>query len=59
METILSLGNFDSPNVFFERDYANKYTEAGFKSAFFQEIPCTHIGKLTHETGANAYTLNS
>jgi hypothetical protein len=59
VETILALGNFDSPNVFFERDYANKYEAAGLKSAFFQEIPCTHIGKLTNESGTNAYILNA
>jgi hypothetical protein len=56
---ILSLGNFDSPNTFFERDFANKFYAAGFRSAFFNDICCTHIGKLTSDKkGINAYVLN-
>lgn len=59
VETILSLGNFDTPNNFFERDYANRYVECGFESAFFNAVSCMHIGKLTSDkTGTNAYTLN-
>jgi GR25 family glycosyltransferase involved in LPS biosynthesis len=58
-DTILNLGNFDSPNTFFERDYADKYFENGYLSAFFNGISSTHIGKLTNDkTGTNAYTLN-
>jgi GR25 family glycosyltransferase involved in LPS biosynthesis len=60
VSTILSLGNFDSPNNFFERDYANKYVERGFQSAFFNAVSCMHIGKLTSDKiGTNAYTLNN
>lgn len=60
VNTILNLGNFDSPNNFFERDYANKYVESGFQSAFFNAVSCMHIGKLTSDkTGTNAYTLNN
>lgn len=60
VDTILSLGNFDSPNNFFERDYANRYVERGFKSAFFNAVSCIHIGKLTSDkTGTNAYSLNN
>jgi GR25 family glycosyltransferase involved in LPS biosynthesis len=60
VDTILGLGNFDSPNTFFERDYANKYAERGYKSAFLNGISCMHIGKLTSDkTGTNAYTLNN
>lgn len=60
VDTILSLGNFDSPNNFFERDYANRYVERGFQSAFFNAVSCIHIGKLTSDkTGTNAYTLNN
>jgi len=56
---ILSLGNYDSPNTFFERDYADKYFARGYKSAFFDTICCMHTGKLTTDkTGTNAYTLN-
>lgn len=56
---IISLGNYDSPNNFFERDYADKYFAKGYKSAFFDRVCCLHTGKLTSDkTGTNAYTLN-
>jgi hypothetical protein len=62
VETILKLGNYDSPNTFFEMDYANKYTNNGYQSAFFNEISCIHTGRLTSERGdsskKNAYQLN-
>jgi hypothetical protein len=56
---ILELGNYDSPNSFFERDYADKYWEKGYKTAFFDFIFSLHIGKQHWEkTGMNAYALN-
>ena len=62
VETILKLGNYNSANTFFERDYADKYFGAGYQSAFFNEITCKHIGKLTSEENSpdkkNAYQLN-
>jgi len=59
-EIILSLGNYDSANNFFERDYANKYFSHGYKTAFFPAIYSIHIGKQHWETdGKNAYALNS
>jgi GR25 family glycosyltransferase involved in LPS biosynthesis len=62
VKPILLLGNFDSANQFFERDYANKWNEAGYKTAFFDRITHRHIGRLTSEinTGMvkNAYELN-
>jgi GR25 family glycosyltransferase involved in LPS biosynthesis len=62
VKPILKLGNFDSVNQFFERDYANKWNEAGYKTAFFDRITHRHIGRLTSEinTGQvkNAYELN-
>jgi len=62
VETILSLGNFDSDNQFFEMDYANRWNTARYKSAFFNKITCRHIGRLTKERGdknqVNAYQLN-
>lgn len=58
-EKILELGNFDSIPTFFEYEYAKRYTEKGFKSAFYNEIVSLHIGKLaTDHTGLNAYALN-
>jgi len=57
---ILELGNYDSPNTFFERDYANKYGAAGYKTMFFDGIYSLHIGKQHWEKeGQNAYALNS
>lgn len=62
-ETILSLGNYDSPNTFFEMDYANKWVDAGYKSAFFDMVTCRHTGRLTSERNdkslKNAYDLNN
>ena len=58
-ECILKIGNFVSENQFFEKDYAEKWTNEGFKTGFFNKICCKHIGKLTNETGTNAYTLNN
>ena len=57
--TILELGNYTSPNTFFERDYANKYAAAGYKTMFFNGIYSLHIGKQHWEKeGKNAYALN-
>jgi GR25 family glycosyltransferase involved in LPS biosynthesis/glycosyltransferase involved in cell wall biosynthesis len=57
---LLTLGNYDSPNTFFERDYADRWTAAGYRSAFFDDIRCLHIGKLTSDKkGQNAYALNN
>ena len=59
VEPILGLGNYDSPNTFFERDYADKYYAKGYKSAFYDTVCSLHIGKLTSDkSGTNAYTLN-
>jgi GR25 family glycosyltransferase involved in LPS biosynthesis len=59
VDIILELGNFNTPNNFFERDYADNYFAKGYKSAFFNCICSMHIGKLTSDkSGTNAYTLN-
>jgi len=56
---ILELGNYDSPNKFFERDYADKYFAGGNQTGFFSSIHSIHIGKQHWEKdGMNAYTLN-
>jgi GR25 family glycosyltransferase involved in LPS biosynthesis len=63
VQPILLLGNYDSVNQFFERDYANKWNEAGYKTAFFDRITHRHIGRLTSEINSgkvkNAYELNN
>lgn len=59
VDAILELGNYDSVNQFFEKDYADRWYGAGFRSAFLNRITCEHIGKLTSDrTGENAYTMN-
>ena len=62
-KVILELGNYDSLNQFFEMDYAKKWTDAGFKSAFFNKITNRHIGRLTSDRNTkvvkNAYDLNN
>lgn len=62
VKTILSLGNYDSPNTFFEMDYAHRWTNAGYRSAFFDTVCCRHTGRLTSERNnkdiKNAYDLN-
>jgi len=63
VNAILEIGNYDSPNTFFEMDYARRWVEAGYKSAFFDMICCRHTGRLTTEikdkTVKNAYELNN
>jgi hypothetical protein len=42
--------------------YAKRYTECGYKSAFYNEITSIHIGRLTSERNSvikNAYELNN
>ena len=63
VKTILELGNFNSEQTFFEMNYANKWTKAGYKSGFFNKITNIHIGRLTkdrfNKTEKNAYELNN
>jgi GR25 family glycosyltransferase involved in LPS biosynthesis len=63
VETILNLGNYNTENHFFELDYANKWYNGGYRSAFFNMICCRHIGRLTSErhdkTKPNSYELNN
>jgi hypothetical protein len=60
---ILTIGNYDTPNQFFEMDYANKWTTLGYVSGFYNQITNRHIGRLTSErndrTQPNAYELNN
>uniref|UniRef100_A0A6C0DJ37 Glycosyltransferase 2-like domain-containing protein n=1 Tax=viral metagenome TaxID=1070528 RepID=A0A6C0DJ37_9ZZZZ len=56
---IIELGNYNSVNNFFERDYADKYHAAGYQTIFFDFICSLHIGKQHWEKdGKNAYALN-
>lgn len=57
---ILELGNYDSKNEFFERDYADKYFANDNKTGFYSSIYSLHIGKNKWETDKkNAYELNN
>jgi len=62
-DIILKLGDFNSDITFFEREYANKYQRAGYKSGFFNKLTNLHIGRLTKDkdnaTIPNAYQLNN
>ena len=62
VEAILTIGDYDTPNQFFEMDYANKWTQLGFMSGFYNQITNRHIGRLTSERNdksqPNAYELN-
>jgi len=62
VNSILEIGNYNSPNTFFEKDYAQKWADKGFKTAFFNSTNCQHIGKLrcerTDPTKKNSYQLN-
>ena len=56
------LGEFDITKSHFEMDYAWRYINKGYVSAFLEGIYCLHIGRLTSErddlTKLNAYALN-
>ena len=62
VHTVLTLGNFDSPNQFFEKDYAERWSSSNYKTAFFDRITHIHTGKITTDISGNvknAYTLNN
>ena len=63
VSAILNVGNYDTPNQFFEMDYANKWMKLGYLSGFYNHITNRHIGRLTSErndrTQPNAYELNN
>jgi GR25 family glycosyltransferase involved in LPS biosynthesis len=60
VEPILQLGPF-TPSSFFEKEYANRWTQSLYKTAFYDRITHKHIGRLTSEIGKvkNAYDLNN
>jgi hypothetical protein len=56
------LGKYDESHRHFEMEYAHRYRDAGFKTAFLDGIFSLHIGKLTSETEgdvSSAYKLNN
>lgn len=55
---IFNIGEYEENGKFFEKIYAEKYTKAGYISVFFDDFTSWHIGKLTWQSGENAYSLN-
>lgn len=54
-------GPFDDASDRFEADLAQRYTDLGWRSAFFDGVFCLHSGALTsdrHSPVPNAYDLN-
>ena len=62
-ETMVELGDYNDDVDFFELEYAHRYINAGYKSAYFDQLSCIHIGKLAgargDESEKNAYELNN
>lgn len=50
---------FPESSNHFELEFAYKYITNGWITAFLPSITCIHTGKLTYETGSNAYELNN
>lgn len=51
----------ESPQVFFEMDFANKFAAKGYKTCFSHSLACVHIGRKTYDKKdvyQNAYDLN-
>ena len=61
-QVIRDLGGFDTQAEHFELEFASRYADSGYLSAFFDSIHCLHLGPLTTERGPtrrpNAYALN-
>jgi len=61
-QVVRDLGGFDPRADHFELEFARRYTDRGYRSAFFDSIQCLHIGTLTtdhdSERRFNAYDLN-
>ena len=59
---LTSTGQFNEEADHFELDFAQRYTHAGFRSAFLDTISAVHTGRLTSQRDdpalPNAYDLN-
>ncbi len=57
------VGKFSETDKHFEREYAMRYIQKGFKTVFLDGQYCTHIGRRTYERSdpslKNAYDLNN
>jgi GR25 family glycosyltransferase involved in LPS biosynthesis len=60
-ETFLQLGYFVESGSF-EKEYAARYIDVGWRTAYLEGVYCEHIGRKTSERFSNipnAYTLNN
>lgn len=62
VDMLKRVGQFNEHASHFEMEFAYRYIELGYKTAFLDGIFCKHIGRLTSErhlmTKLNAYDLN-
>jgi hypothetical protein len=62
MSAIRAVGPYDEDSTHFELEFANRYQQRGFRSAFLDTICSLHIGRRTTERSSaaepNAYELN-
>ncbi|WP_249116025.1 glycosyltransferase [Azoarcus sp. L1K30] len=61
VDKIRSIGRYDEGGGHFEKEFADRFTAMGFRTAFLDSINVHHIGKQPWESGSekkNAYELN-
>jgi len=61
LSAVRAVGGFSEARGSFEIDYGERYTNAGFRTAFFDTIACVHLGRRNADRGSappNAYGLN-
>lgn len=62
-KVLKEVGEFNLKASHFEMEYAHRYVNLEYISAFFENIYCIHMGRLTSQIGdknaINAYSLNN
>ena len=62
-KVLQDIGEFNLEAPHFEMEYAYRYIQLGYISAFFENIYCIHMGRLTSQikdkNAVNAYKLNN
>ena len=61
VSALQQVGAFIEANGSFEKEYAMRYIDAGWKTAYLEGVYCEHIGRKTkdrHGEQPNAYVLN-
>lgn len=63
MAVLKEVGTYNASAPHFEMEYAQRYMEKGYHTAFLVALTCTHTGRLTKErddkSKLNAYDLNN